>query len=235
MTDTPRPKATADSAALPVMGLGDKLDDKPVKRSKVVAWAFWDWGLQPFHTICSPSSSRRCTSRPTSSCHRREQRWRLTGWSSQGARSPSSPAGSDRARPSPAFSSCCSRPYSGSRLTPQAAEAVARHRHAGVCSVASDSGSPNRPSAVLARCRMLRRLRAQRDRTVNSNACSSASRPRRISAASPGSAGASDISAVSSRSSSSSCSTRATGSDPRRRRSAVPPHRRRLRRLGIAF
>ncbi|WP_240423599.1 MFS transporter [Microbacterium halotolerans] len=51
MTDTPRPKATADSAALPVMGLGDKLGDKPVKRSKVIAWAFWDWGLQPFHTV----------------------------------------------------------------------------------------------------------------------------------------------------------------------------------------
>lgn len=51
MTDAPRPKATADSAALPVMGLGDRLDREPAKRSKVVAWAFWDWGLQPFHTV----------------------------------------------------------------------------------------------------------------------------------------------------------------------------------------
>lgn len=51
MSDAPRPKATADSAALPVMGLAKQLEKEPVKRSKIVAWAFWDWGLQPFHTV----------------------------------------------------------------------------------------------------------------------------------------------------------------------------------------
>lgn len=49
-----RPKdlpATADSAALPVMGLSQQLGKEPAKRSKILAWAFWDWGLQPFHTV----------------------------------------------------------------------------------------------------------------------------------------------------------------------------------------
>lgn len=47
----PRPSATADSAALPVMGLAQSLDAPPAKRSKVFSWALWDWGLQPFHTV----------------------------------------------------------------------------------------------------------------------------------------------------------------------------------------
>ncbi|WP_105567227.1 MFS transporter [Microbacterium halophytorum] len=51
MTDPHRPKATADSSALPILGLADQLDKQPTKRSKVFAWAFWDWGLQPFHTV----------------------------------------------------------------------------------------------------------------------------------------------------------------------------------------
>ncbi|MGI6879491.1 MFS transporter [Microbacterium sp. gxy059] len=47
----PRPSATADSAALPVMGLHQQLEKEPAPRSRVLAWAFWDWGLQPFHTV----------------------------------------------------------------------------------------------------------------------------------------------------------------------------------------
>ncbi|WP_110590003.1 MFS transporter [Microbacterium suaedae] len=54
MTENPRrpsPPATADSEAVPVLGLQAQLDDAPTKKSTVLAWAFWDWGLQPFNTV----------------------------------------------------------------------------------------------------------------------------------------------------------------------------------------
>ena len=101
MTDTPRPKATADSAALPVMGLGDKLDDKPVKRSKVVAWAFWDWGLQPFHTVLLTFIFTPLYL--TTDFFLAPEQQALPRVVQPGTpRSPSSPAGSASARPSPA-------------------------------------------------------------------------------------------------------------------------------------
>lgn len=49
-----RPKglpAAADSDALPVIGLSARLGETRTKRSKILAWAFWDWGLQPFHAV----------------------------------------------------------------------------------------------------------------------------------------------------------------------------------------
>src|SRR5699024_10357297 len=46
-----RPAAAADSEALPVFGLQQKLASRPVKRSTILSWALWDWGLQPFNTI----------------------------------------------------------------------------------------------------------------------------------------------------------------------------------------
>ncbi|WP_156760317.1 MFS transporter [Microbacterium karelineae] len=49
--EVPRPQAAADSEAVPVLGLQARLGEKPTKRSTILAWAFWDWGLQPFNTV----------------------------------------------------------------------------------------------------------------------------------------------------------------------------------------
>jgi UMF1 family MFS transporter len=51
MSEIPRPPAAADSEAVPVLGLQKKLGAEPTKRSTVLSWALWDWGLQPFNTI----------------------------------------------------------------------------------------------------------------------------------------------------------------------------------------
>ncbi|MCR2813938.1 MFS transporter [Microbacterium sp. zg.Y1090] len=42
--------ATADTDALPVMGL-DLRRDSPAPRKTVLAWALWDWAAQPFNTV----------------------------------------------------------------------------------------------------------------------------------------------------------------------------------------
>ncbi|WP_221584882.1 MFS transporter [Microbacterium sp. G2-8] len=48
---SPTPQAAADSAAVPVLGLQKQLHKEPTKKSTVLAWALWDWGLQPFNTV----------------------------------------------------------------------------------------------------------------------------------------------------------------------------------------
>ncbi len=44
------PPATADSAAIPVMGL-DLREDTSAPRRQIYAWALWDWATQPFNTV----------------------------------------------------------------------------------------------------------------------------------------------------------------------------------------
>ncbi|TQJ30255.1 MFS transporter [Microbacterium sp. SLBN-146] len=44
------PPATADSGAVPVMGL-DLRDNTPAPRSTIFSWALWDWATQPFNTV----------------------------------------------------------------------------------------------------------------------------------------------------------------------------------------
>lgn len=44
------PPATADSAAVPMMGL-DLREDQPAPRRQIYAWALWDWATQPFNTV----------------------------------------------------------------------------------------------------------------------------------------------------------------------------------------
>lgn len=52
MHDNPsRPSAAANSESVPVFGLQKDLGTKPTKKSTILAWALWDWGLQPFNTI----------------------------------------------------------------------------------------------------------------------------------------------------------------------------------------
>ena len=51
MSETPRPPASANSEAVPVLGLQKQLGDVPTKKSTILSWALWDWGLQPFNTI----------------------------------------------------------------------------------------------------------------------------------------------------------------------------------------
>ena len=51
MSEIPPPPAHANSEALPVLGLQKQLGDAPTKKSTILSWALWDWGLQPFNTI----------------------------------------------------------------------------------------------------------------------------------------------------------------------------------------
>jgi len=51
MSEIPRPPAAADSEAVPVLGLQKHLGTAPTKKSTILSWALWDWGLQPFNTI----------------------------------------------------------------------------------------------------------------------------------------------------------------------------------------
>lgn len=51
MSEIPRPPAAADSEAVPVLGLQRALGTTPTKKSTILSWALWDWGLQPFNTI----------------------------------------------------------------------------------------------------------------------------------------------------------------------------------------
>ncbi|MET0296026.1 MAG: MFS transporter [Microbacterium sp.] len=44
------PPPTADSGAVPVMGL-DLRENRPAKRSTIFSWALWDWATQPFNTV----------------------------------------------------------------------------------------------------------------------------------------------------------------------------------------
>lgn len=44
------PPATADSGAVPVMGL-DLRENAQAPRSTVFSWALWDWATQPFNTV----------------------------------------------------------------------------------------------------------------------------------------------------------------------------------------
>lgn len=46
----PAPPATADSGALPVMGL-DLAEQRSTTRGTIFAWALWDWATQPFNTV----------------------------------------------------------------------------------------------------------------------------------------------------------------------------------------
>ena len=49
VSGTPLP-ATADTDALPVMGL-ELRNDAPAPRRTIFAWALWDWAAQPFNTV----------------------------------------------------------------------------------------------------------------------------------------------------------------------------------------
>ena len=51
MSEIPRPSAAADSEAVPVLGLQKQLGTAPTKKSTILSWALWDFGLQPFNTI----------------------------------------------------------------------------------------------------------------------------------------------------------------------------------------
>ncbi|MGO1235452.1 MAG: MFS transporter [Microbacterium gubbeenense] len=51
MSEIPRPPALANSEAVPVLGLQKQLGGAPTKKSTILSWALWDWGLQPFNTI----------------------------------------------------------------------------------------------------------------------------------------------------------------------------------------
>lgn len=52
MPDNPsRPSAAANSESVPVFGLQKDLGEGPTKKLTILAWALWDWGLQPFNTI----------------------------------------------------------------------------------------------------------------------------------------------------------------------------------------
>lgn len=44
------PPPTADSGAVPVMGL-DLRENSPAPRSTIFSWALWDWATQPFNTV----------------------------------------------------------------------------------------------------------------------------------------------------------------------------------------
>ena len=48
--EAPHLPATADTDALPVMGLGLRRDT-PAPRKTILAWALWDWAAQPFNTV----------------------------------------------------------------------------------------------------------------------------------------------------------------------------------------
>jgi UMF1 family MFS transporter len=74
MSEIPRPPAAADSEAVPVLGLQKKLGAEPTKRSTVLSWALWDWGLQPFNTIIVTFIFTALYRRPTPSCPRRSRR-----------------------------------------------------------------------------------------------------------------------------------------------------------------
>jgi UMF1 family MFS transporter len=45
--DLPHPTATAEEIGL----TGLELQQKPVPRKRVIAWAFWDWAAQPYNTV----------------------------------------------------------------------------------------------------------------------------------------------------------------------------------------
>ncbi|WOF22811.1 MFS transporter [Microbacterium betulae] len=46
----PAPPPTADSAAVPVMGL-ELAERRRTSRATIFAWALWDWATQPFNTV----------------------------------------------------------------------------------------------------------------------------------------------------------------------------------------